>query len=226
MKTRGMVELRKEMENLQTHYKPALTETELKELQQQHSQYHERVNQRQWSLEEGPTTEMPPPALMAKRKSLPAPGNFDLAPHQLLALKQSMHVEQQLDTAPVTTTPPSGGGGGDDGSPPTGQYAIQGSPPNKSLQHQLLQHRIQQKRQVFQKHPQLSQTLPLYQEFQQMHIDSQNAPNQGGIPPPQKQQPPLPPQQPSQLSAQQQHQLLTQHNLLSSTGHTPPAMLG
>ncbi len=218
MKTRGMAELRQEMQNLQTHFKPSITEIELKQLQEQHSQYHEKVNQRQWSLEESSQVERP---VMVKRKSLPAPGNFDLAPHQLLALKQAIHLERHLvDTSSPTSTPPSSGSGGEEGSPspPSGGNMYQNQPSGKPLQQQLLQHRLQQKRQVFQKTTQLSQTHQLYQEFQQMHLDAQQGNNQQqqqqqAAPSPQPQQVPQQQANIATLQQQQQQQQLTQEML-------------
>lgn len=52
MKTRGVAELRKEMEKLQSRYRPNLTEEELFQLQLEHVQYQEVCRRRQWSLDE------------------------------------------------------------------------------------------------------------------------------------------------------------------------------
>lgn len=52
MKTRGVAELRKEMELLQNKYRPNLTEEELLQLQLEHVQYQEVCRRRQWSLDE------------------------------------------------------------------------------------------------------------------------------------------------------------------------------
>ena len=98
---------------------------------------------------------MQPPVHIAKRRSLPAPGHFELAPHRILAMKQSMQVERHLDTTKEDIAYP----------PPGGALA----PTTKTLQQQLLQHRLQQK---MTKHvsPQM-----LYQEFQMMQINSSSS---------------------------------------------------
>ena len=224
MKTRGVTELRKEMENLQNQYKTVLTEEELKQLQQQHCQYQEKFNNRQWSLDEPSPVERP--KLTTKRMSLPTPGQFEmhLAPHKILAMKHSMQVERHLDpvaqagvsgpptgavaaaAAPVAVVPSfssqagqagQGDAGQQQGLYPGGTAAV----PTKPLQQQLLQHRLQQKRQVFQKQAQhAQQPHQLYQQFQSLNIDSsQQQQQQHYMGPPQQIGPPPPPP-PQQLA--------------------------
>ena len=59
-------------------------------MQQKHAMYHEHTNLRQWSLDERPSP--PPDRPVIKRMSLPT-DTFDLQPHKILALKQSLQVK-------------------------------------------------------------------------------------------------------------------------------------
>ncbi|ELU06853.1 hypothetical protein CAPTEDRAFT_183356, partial [Capitella teleta] len=146
MKARGVTELRREMVSLQNQFRTALTEDELRRLQQAHCQYQEMCGQRQWSLDDAPCE-----GLGLKRMSLPTPSTIEMAPHQLLALKHSMMLERHLE-------------------PTVKPLAVK--PLDKPLQQQLMQHCLQQKRQIFQMQAQHSQ---LYQQFQSLNIDSTTA---------------------------------------------------
>lgn len=97
---------------------------------------------------------------LMKRMSLPSE-TVDMQPHRLLALKQSMQLEQQMDRV-------------------SSQDSVQQQVPafgesSKPLQQQLLQHRLQQKRQSFhQKHAGHPPSHPqLHQQMQQLQLDSQ-----------------------------------------------------
>ena len=191
MKTRGVAELRKEMECLANQFKQTVTEQELIHLQQQHHAYHayheKNTQPRQWSLEERLPIERP--VLTTKRRSLPCPipGVMDLGPHKMaMGLKRHIHTDAKLTAKP----PVAGGtevvGGGQSGS----GYPGQGKP----LQQQLLHHRLQQKRQEFQKQSQLPHWQPpqpphqqaqpqLFQQFQQMQIDGAQSAAQHDLPP-------------------------------------------
>lgn len=154
MRATGMIELRQEHQHLQNLYRTNLTPEEIVQLQRQHHQYHERANVRQWSLDDKYMQPERPRPLM-KRMSLPSE-TFDIQPHRLLALKQSLQVEEKMDRG----VPP---GGQEEVHPPTMPYP----PQSKPLQQSLLQHRLQQKRQLFQKQSQL------HSQLQQLHIDPQ-----------------------------------------------------
>ncbi|KAH9499423.1 Serine/threonine-protein kinase sik2 [Bulinus truncatus] len=112
---------------------------------------------RQWSLDEQSPQRRRP---LMKRMSLPSE-TFDLQPHRLLALKQAIQVEQQMVRAnsqdnvnqSPDQTPTCGGG-----------------------DTTCDQQRLQQKRQTFQKHGQLTQ------QFQQLNLMSVNS-NTGYVTP-------------------------------------------
>lgn len=150
MKAKGMTELRTEQMNLPEMFQSGMND--------QVKQYYDRINSRQWSLDEQPS---PPqrPRLLAKRMSLPSE-TFDLQPHRLLALKQSMMVERHLGSP---TSSQEEVASGDLYSLKSCEYQAQ----NKPLQQQLLQHRLQQKRQIWQKQAQI------HHQFQQMQLDPQ-----------------------------------------------------
>lgn len=157
MKAMGMVELRQELQNV-CHTN--LTKDELQNLQHCQPQSHERLAVKQWSLDD-PTVPGHRPRPLVKRMSLPTE-KFDFQPHKLLALKQSLLVAKQLDRAhnleagePLMTAATGMA------SPNTNDF----SPQSKSLQQHLLQHRLQQKRQTFQKHGQLQH------QFQQLQLE-------------------------------------------------------
>jgi len=172
MKARGVAELRKEMENLQERFKRGVTEEERIALQQEHSRYQEKLLAcRQWSLDEESTRERP--NLTTKRKSLPNPGHLDLTPHKFLAVKQSLQLEQKLDSnqdSSASTTPP------DDDSQEGSPTHFIGTPvPDfqpKTLQQQLLQQRMQPNKRTVQMQMPMSQVQAhqMYQQFQNMNI--------------------------------------------------------
>lgn len=214
MKTRGVAELRKEMEDLQTQCK-VMSPEEVRHLQVQHYQYQEKSHLRQWSLEE--TTSTDRPKLTTKRKSLPSPGqlHLEMAPHKLLAIKHSLHVERQFEgPGDLPTITPIPGFYGLKGDYQLNQLLKQ------PLQHHLLHHRLQQKRQVFQKQSQQPMgPMPLQQmgpqpmgqqsqqQLQQMGQQSQQL-QQISQQQQQQQQPPeqqLPMGQQLQLMLQQMH---------------------
>ena len=152
MKTRGVAEIRKEMATLVTQYPHSLTEHERQSLQTQHKFFKDETDSqlRQRSLDENSksaTSNVANFTLRAKRISLPSPAQFELMSNRML---------RQL-----TVEGAAGRCGKDDGisvnSKHTGSsmpYSIKSCefPSQKSLQQQLLHHRLQQKRQLFQKH--------------------------------------------------------------------------
>ncbi|XP_046545798.1 serine/threonine-protein kinase SIK1-like isoform X2 [Haliotis rubra] len=163
MRAKGMVELRQEHQQLQNMFQQHIPVPP-----NPHPLPHRKLSAphhpsfRQWSLDEQPV-HPPRRRPLMKRMSLPSE-SFDIQPHRLLALKQSMQVEQQMDrVGSQDNVHPHGGVGG-------GYGGMEFHMTNKPLQHQLMQHRLQQKRQTFQKHGQLSN------QFQQLHIDPQNMP--------------------------------------------------
>lgn len=218
MRACGMVELRQEHQQLQSLYSSGnLAESSEGEATpppsssppqtMAHPHPHRKLSaphhgHRQWSLDEqgggGAVGRRRP---LMKRMSLPSE-SFDIQPHKLLALKQSLYLEQQLDRAGT------GAGSEEDvaaGAPSTQLHAPQApplpssstpplpyeyTPCSKTLQQQLLSHRLQQKRQVFQKHghphqhaphphhqdSDLPPPLPLTSQLQQLQIDPNNLP--------------------------------------------------
>ncbi|XP_033757951.1 serine/threonine-protein kinase SIK1-like [Pecten maximus] len=158
MRAEGMIELREEHQNLQSLYSGVPSTEQVVALQQQHSEYMEK-NCRQWSLEDSQHGQAPrPPRPLMKRMSLPSE-TFDLQPHRLLAIKQSMQVERELDRVTSNEELTQKGA-----APPPFSQQYDYSMQNKPLQQQFLQHRLQQKRQTLQKQTQLQH------QFQQMHI--------------------------------------------------------
>lgn len=169
MRAEGMIELRQEHQHLQHMYSGIPTQEQVVQLQQQHSDYLEK-NCRQWSLEDNQSGQMPrPPRPLMKRMSLPSE-TFDMQPHRLLAIKQSMQVERELDR--VTSNEELAHQGSGQSYAQQFDYAMQ----NKPLQQQLMHNRLQQKRQTFQKQCQLQH------QFQQMHIVPGDPANQIGSP--------------------------------------------
>ena len=148
----GMPELRQEHQHLQHLYSNCMTNTQVQQMQMQHSEYLEK-SARQWSVEDQHHPKPRPPPLM-KRMSLPSE-SFDIQPHRLLALKQSMKVESEIRDKVVSQEDMSHQGAAQSSqfNPAMFEYPTQ----NKPLQQQLLQHRLQQKRQTFQKQGQLGQ---------------------------------------------------------------------
>ncbi len=176
MKTRGIPELKKEMENLAILYQSSVTEDEVKYLQQQHSQYQENNQGRQWSLDEGAPPELHP-QLVTKRKSLPTPAQLELTPHKFQAILKNINAGRVLDPdnlSRLAACPSAEVSAGSLGVV-SGGYGLRScefqTPGGKPLQQQLLQHRLQQKRQVFQRHP--HPPMSLQQQFQQLNLDPQ-----------------------------------------------------
>ncbi|KAK6173274.1 hypothetical protein SNE40_016755 [Patella caerulea] len=159
MRAKGMLELRQEHQQLQNlyQYPPTVMPTPASA-----AVPHRKLSAplhpsfRQWSLDEAPVHSSRRRPLM-KRMSLPSE-TFDIAPHRLLALKQSLQLEQQM----VKATP--------DDDPQVAKQLYEFPPSTTS---QMLQHRLQHKRQMFQAH---GQTSPLHQQFQQLNITPQNLP--------------------------------------------------
>ncbi|XP_021372693.1 serine/threonine-protein kinase SIK2-like [Mizuhopecten yessoensis] len=158
MRAEGMIELREEHQELQNMFSGMPSTEQSVALQQQHSEYIEK-NGRQWSLEDGQHAQAQrPPRPLMKRMSLPSE-TFDLQPHRLLAIKQSLQVERELDRVTSNEELTQQGAA----APPFCQqydFPLQSNP----LKQQFLQHRLQQKRQTLQKQTQLQH------QFQQMHI--------------------------------------------------------
>ncbi|XP_056012527.1 serine/threonine-protein kinase SIK2-like isoform X2 [Ostrea edulis] len=148
MRAPGMTELRKEHDTLQQMFSPNMTPEQVQHIQQQHAAYMESSG-RQWPTDEQNQKARPRPFL--KRMSLPSE-NFDIQPHKLLALKQSMQVERAMDRVSSHEEVAN--------DPNSFEYM------NKPLQQALLQRNLQQKRQSWQqKH------CPLNQQFQKLQID-------------------------------------------------------
>ena len=211
-KAQGIAELRQEFQELASGSGPSKASAELGK-SRPHRTY-ERMKWRQWSLEEAPASK---PRQMLKRMSLPTE-TIDLQPHRLLALKQSMQVEQQLDqagqsepTAQLLLHSQTGGAA-------VAEYT-QGMNRSQFLVHQM---RLQQKRQSFQKQ------CILQHQFQQLHIDASGAasatqphqyPAQYSMyyispqPPP----PPVTPPIPHSLPLTEPHLPVTQQNVAETT---------
>ena len=159
---------------------------------------------RQWSLDDpsGATAPSGGGAVgrrrpLMKRMSLPSE-SFDIQPHRLLALKQSLYLEQQLDRV-VGGSPGAGSQEEALHLAPPSQPQPHPHPPqapplpcslatphyeyaacSKTLQQQLMSHRLQQKRQVFQKH-----SLP-HQHAPHPHPAHSQPPNNNHLPLPQQ----------------------------------------
>ena len=103
---------------------------------------------------EQPVQKRPRPLM--KRMSLPSE-TFDMQPHRLLAIKQSIQVEQEMDrvVSHDSVQPPS----------------LFEEQSNKPLQQQLLQHRLQQKRHSFHQKHGLG-NAQLQQQMQQLQIEA------------------------------------------------------
>ncbi|GAB1602325.1 serine/threonine-protein kinase SIK1-like [Argonauta hians] len=152
-RAQGIAELRQEFQELASNTGPSKGTAELNKARS-HRNYHERMKWRQWSLEESPATK---PRQLIKRMSLPAE-TTDMQPHRLLALKQSMQVEQHLDQVQGEATPQLLFH-----QPGVATPAIEYHPGGKKI----LQHlRLAQKRQSYHK-----QSV-LQHQFQQLNIDS------------------------------------------------------
>ena len=104
---------------------------------------------------EQPVQKRPRPLM--KRMSLPSE-TFDMQPHRILAIKQSMQVEQHMDRVVSQ-----------DSVQPQTLFEEQS---NKPLQQQLLQHRLQQKRHSFHQKHGPGNTPQLQQQMQQLQIEA------------------------------------------------------
>ena len=182
MKVRGVAEIRKEMELLQNQYQRYLPDVEYQRLQEQHQAYQES-SLRQRSLEES-TQPLDKPKLTTKRMSLPGPNQTDFVPHRVVAIKQGRHWERMLDPS----QPQQQGGGEGSGNASgktmliTQPYPMKPGefPSQKSLQQQLMHHRLQQKRQLFQRQGHSfsvftgtgSNQPQLHRQFQQMNLEN------------------------------------------------------
>ena len=184
MKTRGVAEIHKEMATLATRFKTCVPEQELRSLQQQHRVYQEETSLRQRSLEENPAAAAgaTPEArsLSAKRMSLPSPAYLDSL--QLRSLKQL--ADKQLLQKDDAAAGASAGHAQSHKPPQSSSYSLKSCefPSQKSLQQQLLHHRLQQKRQLFQRHGHTLSGPPasnqhFLRQFQQMHIEQAAPPS-------------------------------------------------
>lgn len=130
MRAPGMVDIQQEQIQLQNMYE----------------QYNIPNNLQEQSIDGAKPSQIVRPRPLMKRMSLPSE-TFDIQPHRLLALKQSLQVERQMDRV----------GQVDEFS-------------NKPLQQQLLQHRFQQKLQCpLQNQFQQLQIDSQYQAYDQQH---------------------------------------------------------
>ena len=186
MKTRGVAELQKEIGNLHHRCDMTCTIEELQALQEQHPCLIDSITKtaRQWSLNEGSllATATERPKLTVKRKSLPSPGQMDMIPPAYRLMHLNKCSLEGGSSPPVTTegsSEPAFGGVYTSSGFVVSDYqnASPVTSSAKSLQQQLLHHRLQQKRQIFQKQSQqpLLHHHQLFQQFQAMHIDSSQA---------------------------------------------------
>ena len=155
MKCPGMTELRPDHQHIHNVYGIKMAPSSLL-----HDHTEETTEQQTMVAGDNPQQRQRPRPLM-KRMSLPSE-TVDMQPHRLLALKQSMQLEQQMDRVssqdPVQQPIPAFGES------------------SKPLQQQLLQHRLQQKRQSFhQKHAVHPPHPQLHQQFQQLQLDPQQS---------------------------------------------------
>ena len=151
MRSPGISDMRTDQQTYQTAYGIRMAPSNLL-----HDYTEENdLNMGQFTGDESQSSKQRPRPLM-KRMSLPSE-TFDMQPHRILALKQSLQVEQQMDRVV---------------SHDSSQQPLFGES-SKPLQQQLLQHRLQQKRQSFhQKHAGSPQLL---QQLQQLQLDNPNA---------------------------------------------------
>ena len=150
MKCQGMVELRSEHQQMHNVYGMKMAPSSLVQdhTEDVNSPGHQYVGQT-----DNQQQKKAPRPLM-KRMSLPSE-TVDLQPHKLLAIKQSMQLEQQMDRVV---------------SQDSVQQPMFGES-SKPLQQQLLQHRLQQKRQSF--HQKNVGNPQLHHQMQQLQLDSQ-----------------------------------------------------
>jgi serine/threonine-protein kinase SIK2 len=149
MKCQGMVELRTEHQQVHNVYGIKMAPSSLV---QDHTEDVNSPGQQYVGQTDNQQQKKAPRPLM-KRMSLPSE-TVDLQPHKLLAIKQSMHLEQQMDRVV---------------SQDSVQQPMFGES-SKPLQQQLLQHRLQQKRQSFH---QKNVGNPLHHQMQQLQLDTQ-----------------------------------------------------
>lgn len=149
MKCQGMVELRPDHQQVHNVYGIKMAPSNLL---QDHTEDVTFIGQ-QYAGQDNQMQKKAPRPLM-KRMSLPSE-TVDLQPHKILAMKQSLQLEQQMDRVV---------------SQDSVQQLVFGDN-SKPLQQQLLQHRLQQKRQSFhQKHVGNPQ---LHHQMQQLQLDNQ-----------------------------------------------------
>lgn len=151
MKCQGMVELRTDHQQMQNVYGMKMAPSSLL---QDHTDDSSGADQQYVGHDNSLQKQRPRPLM--KRMSLPSE-TVDMQPHRLLAIKQSMQLEQQMDRV-------------------VSQDSMQQQQPifgesSKPLQQQLLQHRLQQKRQSF--HNKHVGSHQLQQQMQQLQLDSQ-----------------------------------------------------
>ncbi|XP_053408401.1 serine/threonine-protein kinase SIK2-like [Mercenaria mercenaria] len=150
MKCQGMVELRPEHQQLHNVYGIKMAPSSLV---QDHTEDVNSPGQQYVGQTDNQQQKKAPRPLM-KRMSLPSE-TVDLQPHKLLAIKQSLQVEQQMDRVV---------------SQDSVQQPMFGES-SKPLQQQLLQHRLQQKRQSF--HQKNVGNPQLHHQMQQLQLDNQ-----------------------------------------------------
>ena len=148
MRAPGMTELRQDHQHLHNAYGINMAPSNLlaTQMEDKHSQ--------QFSTDEQASQKARPRPLM-KRMSLPSE-TFNMQPHRILAIKQSIQVEQQMDRV-------------------VSQDSVQQQPlfeeqSNKPLQQQLLHYRLQQKRHSFHQKHGLG-NAQLQQQMQQLQLE-------------------------------------------------------
>ncbi|KAL4229017.1 Serine/threonine-protein kinase sik2 [Mactra antiquata] len=154
MKCQGMTELRTDHQQLQNVYGLKMAPSNLL---QDHTEVSPGSSQQYVGQDNHPQKQRPRPLM--KRMSLPSE-TVDMQPHRLLAIKQSMQLEQQMDRVVSQ----------DSVQQQQQQQPIFGES-SKPLQQQLLQHRLQQKRQSF--HNKHAGSHQLQQQMQQLQLDTQ-----------------------------------------------------
>ena len=153
MRAPGMTELRSDHQQMQNIYGMNMAPSNLLPAQL------EDKNCQQFSPGEQTSQKSRPRPLM-KRMSLPSE-TFDMQPHRILAIKQSIQVEQQMDRV-------------------VSHDSVQQQPPlyeeqsNKPLQQQLLHYRLQQKRHSYHQKHGLG-NAQLQQQMQQLQLEATHA---------------------------------------------------
>lgn len=170
MKTRGVAELRKEMETLQSRYRPNLTEEELFQLQLEHVQYQEVCRRRQWSLDE---TQQP--AIEHTVSNVRSLSSGSRKGSQKLNLGQSEQLSCGLTCAVVRGAGPLADPYGALQQTATAPYPLKMAEfiAKSSLHQNIIQNRLQQLLLQRTSHPGGPELLPsLHQQFQQLQIES------------------------------------------------------